>query len=199
MAQSVDSPEDVVNLALVDIGHRLLVGSLFDGSEAAKLALNIYGETRDELLTKEDWKFARRDAALTLLKSAPPGGYLPTVPWSSIYPPIPWKYEYAYPADCLRLRSVRKAPIIIPEFQPQPVTWSLYNDGAKTILCNSSNLIGIYTGRVTDPTQWEPRFIAELAATLGRRLAAGLANLDAEKVEGAVEASEAELAERRRE
>jgi hypothetical protein len=60
MTVSVQRPEDAVNAALAAIGYTLRVNSLVDGTRAANLALQIYGQTRDELMRQSDWGFAER-------------------------------------------------------------------------------------------------------------------------------------------
>ena len=37
---------DMVNLALRRVGYKLRVGNLYDGSMAAKMALDVYAQTR---------------------------------------------------------------------------------------------------------------------------------------------------------
>lgn len=197
MAGSIRTPEDVINIALVDIGYKRLIGSVYDGSEASNLALNIYSETRDEMLRAEDWGFAERDLGLTLLKTAPVGGYFPPTTWSNAYPILPWIYEYAYPADMLKLRSLRPSPFFLFDFDPKPVTWRIANDSAlaqKVILTNLAGAIAVYTGQVTNPQLWEPGFIEALSDTLGKRLAPALADLNAEKMEAAEEEVETQRA-----
>lgn len=181
MTVSLQSPEDVVNAALTRIGYKMRITNMFDGSLAANAALNIYGQTRDELLRQSDWAFAQRNLVLTLLKSAPVGGYIPGVTtWSSAYPPIPWLYEYTYPADCLKVRAVKYIPMFVPNFDPQPHPFGLDNDNSytpavKVILSNVPGAFLVYTGRVTDPTTWEADFSEAMAAALGRRLMLALA------------------------
>lgn len=200
MVASVQSPADVVNVALVRIGFKQRIGNLYDGSEASVQALDVYAQTRDEVLRQFDWGFAERNVGLTLLKQAPPGGYTPPTYWSPIYPPLPWMFEYAYPADCLKVRAVKPTPIFIPEFDPQPYVFSVDNDSslappAKVILCNVPLAILAYTGQVTDPTNWEPDFVETLSAALGRRLAAVLVGLENAKAEVPDEAQAAGVAE----
>ena len=193
------SPEDVVNLALVRIGYPQRVGSLYEGSKPAKSALDIYAQTRDELLRSFAWGFAERDVALALQKTAPPGGY--TVPWTNAYPILPWIFQYAYPADCLEIRAIRRSPIFIPEFDPKPVVFRVANDNSfappvKVILCNAAGAILVYTARVTDVTTWEPLFVEALAAALARRLAPMLAKAqNAVQIEAQDEAMETGAAE----
>lgn len=193
MPLSLAAPEDLVNDALVRTGIRWRVGSLYDGSPPAKCALDIYSQTRDELLRSEDWGFAERDLSLLVLKTAPPGGYFPPTTWNSTYPIPPWRYEYAYPVDCLKVRAIRPQPLIIPEPDPRPHVWRLANDAsllppAQVILTDVVQAILVYTGQVTNPLLWEPLFVETLIAALSRRLAPALATLDLEKLEGADEA-----------
>ena len=80
MAYAVSSPADVVNLSLVRIGYKERVSWLYDGSNAARAALDIYGQTRDALLRDGDWPFAMRSAVGVLLKQAP-DAYVPPTAW----------------------------------------------------------------------------------------------------------------------
>ena len=107
----VQSPADAINVSLRRIGYKLRVASLYDGSKAARSALDIYAQTRDEILRQNDWTFAERNISMTMLKQAPVGGYIPPVTWSTTYPPLPWLFEYAYPTDCLKVRAVKPVPI----------------------------------------------------------------------------------------
>jgi hypothetical protein len=187
MPASLTSPADVINNALARIGYKLRVGSLYEGSMAAKKALDIYAQTRDEILRQSDWQFAERNLTLQLLKQAPAGGYVPPTAWSSAYPPLPWIFEYAYPTDCLKVRAVKAVPIFIPNFDPQPVVYGLENDNsltppAKVILCNIPSAVLVYTGQVTDPATWEADFGEAVCAALGRRLAPSLVGLEAVKI-----------------
>lgn len=201
MVASVQSPEDVVNIALVRLGWPEAIGNLYDGSKASDAALRIYAQTRDALLREFEWGFAERNATLTLLKSAPGPGYIPPATWSSEYPPLPWFYEYAYPTDCLKVRSLRATPTFVPAFDPKPVVFRLYDDTslnppAKVILTNLANAIAVYTGQATDITIWDADFVEAMADGLARRLAKALppllkpGALETKKMEGAEEAAE---------
>jgi len=188
MTSSVNSVEDIVNQALDCTKYPLRIGSIWEGSEASLNALDIYGQTRDALLRERDWGFAKRDLSLTLIKAAPPGGYNPMTPWTTAYPQTPWFFEYAYPADCLKLRSIKRAPIFLPDFTPDTELFQIASDNTqpagqtRVILANAPYAIGVYTARVTDMTQWEPLFVEDLIATLGRKLAQAL-GYDAQDVQ----------------
>ena len=173
------SLEDIVNQGLRRVGYKVVVGFIYEGSEAARVALDIYGQARDELLAGQDWDFARALAPLTLLKTAPVGGYNAQVPWNAaLHPPIPWVYEYAYPQGCINVRAVRPAPTLIPSYAPVARIFTLGNDPTQTeqrvVLTNQANAYAVFTAQVTDPNQWSSPFIEALVDSLGRRLAQGL-------------------------
>ena len=180
MSTPLSTPEDVVNNAIARLGYKQRIGSLLEGSEASKLALDTYSQLRDWMMRDGNWQFARRDVQLTLLKSAPAGGYDPLTPWSNTYPPQPWSYEYSYPDKCLRIQAIKEQVIFLPEFAPTAVPFSLYNDLSgvdpiKTIVCNvGPTAIAVIRQQVTNPTLWEPGFTETLCANLAKLLAPAL-------------------------
>jgi hypothetical protein len=189
MTVSITSPEGVINLALARIKYPYRIGSIWEGSRAAKAALDCYGQTRDDILRTNDWPFARRDISLTLLKQAPAGGYIPPLAWSeALYPPIPWQYEYTFPSDGLRVRSIRNQDLFLVNYDPREHRFSVTNDNSytpaqKTIVTNVGPVaIATYTGRLTDPSTFDADFVEALAEELGRRLASVLTDMEAAKV-----------------
>lgn len=200
MTSIVTSPEDVINLALVRIGYKPSINNIFEGSDAANAALRIYSQTRDELLRSGNWGFAERNAPLTLIKAAPPGGYVPPINWSSQYPPLPWAFECIYPTDALDIRAVKRTPIFVPDYDPQPHQFSVDNDNSlaepsKVLLCNVYPGVVVYTGQIENPIDWEPDFVEAFAATLGQRLAPVLVGLDPTKLAAVDVASSLNTAE----
>lgn len=195
---SLSSPEDLVNAALVQIGFKLQIGSLYDGSEAAVKALNIYGQCRDDMLRDGNWQFASRSRALTLLKQAPAGGYVPGITtWDpTLYPQQPWLYAYAYDDDVLKMRIVKPSQIFPgPNFSPTPYPFSVNNDNGytpprKTILSNVADALGVFTGRVTDPTVWDANFTSAFIDDLGTRLAPALTELGAAQMSASLGAND---------
>lgn len=194
MTLSAASPEDVVNIALARIGYKQYIANIFEGSPAADAALDVYAQTRDELLRDGEWGFAQSNIVLILLKQAPVGGYSPPVAWDpTINPPPPWTYEYAYPSDCLKLRNVKSSPLFVRNYDPQPRGFAVEYDATipgKAIMTNVAAAIGVYTAQVTSPLLWEADFIEAVAAALGRRLAPVLMGMDAVKLAAADEAAE---------
>lgn len=179
--------EDIINQGLRDGGVPLRIADAYEGSEAAKTALEIAGQARDELIRAKDWSFSRGKLPLTLLKGPPPdGGFNPGLQWSNIYPSPGYLFEYAYPDDCLDVRAIIPAPGMMPDLDPLPCLYSIDNDltpvvsgsppvaagpPAKVILCNLMNAMAVYRRRVTDPNSWEPGFTAALVASLGKKFA----------------------------
>lgn len=195
LTTSMRNAADIVNAALVRIGYDQDIGSLHEGSKAASLALDTYGEVRDELMRRLDPGFAQNSVALVLLKSAPAGGYFPPTVWSqALYPQLPWTYEYAYPDECLRLKAVKPTPLFLPEIDPLPNLFAIANDNTlsvppaistKVILCNVPSAIAVMTARITDPTVMDADFSEAWVALLAERLAPGLAGLDMAKAAAA--------------
>ena len=191
---TIRGPVDCINAALVQIGWESQIGSLWDGSKAAQNALAIYGQTRDDLLRSGDWGFAQVTAVMTLLKSAPLGGYIPGVnPWDpATSPPPPWAYSYQYFPDCLRVRSVKPMPLFIINYDPQPNPFAIiddtsYSPSQKVICCNVQYALCVYVRQETNPLLWDSNFTETLIDRLGERLAAGLTGPDAAKLSAGVE------------
>lgn len=170
------SPEDILNQALTEVGFARPIGDIFEGTPAAIVGLEIYGQTRDEVLRHDDWPFARRTLTLALLKSA----LVPPVAlWNETSPPPPWRFSYAYPADCIFLRYLRSSPFGYQggdPLEPLPVRWAIGSDApavggvpAKVILADMENPLAVYTARITDPAQWEPLFLSSVVKALAAK------------------------------
>lgn len=171
-----DTPEQICNQALLLCGRTKRIADMYEGGDAA-VALEFYGQTRDELLRERDWDFSRRTVALTLLKGPPPaGGYNPLQPWSSTYPAPGYLYEYAYPGDCLSLQAIMTPPGPMPDLDPLPANWRIDNDNTlnpnqKVILCNITNAMAVYRGQVNNPDLWTTSFTRALVTALADRFA----------------------------
>ena len=70
------SVEDILNAALRRVGYQPPIGDIYEGSPAARTALDFYAQTRDALLSEFDWSFARQSVDLGApIKTAPAPGY----------------------------------------------------------------------------------------------------------------------------
>lgn len=122
---------DIINQAFRSGGVPMRIEDPYEGSEAARVALELYAQCRDELLDLKDWSFNRRTAPLVLIKGPPPdGGYNLTQPWDPVTSPAPdFLYEYEYPPDCVDLRAIIPPPIgSMPDLDPRPAVWRVDND-----------------------------------------------------------------------
>lgn len=108
----VTSNIDLCNLALDQIVARASISGIGPptppNSLAAQVASRTYQLQADAVFRAAHWNSARNQQTLTLLKAAigtpeNPSGALPM-------PPVPWRYEYAYPPDCLLVRFVIPMP-----------------------------------------------------------------------------------------
>lgn len=170
--------EGICNQALDVIGYPRHIGNIYEGTKAARLALDLWRQTRDALLssTKPDW--AKLDAPLTVLKSAPnivngTADYT-GIPWTSTYPPIPWLYEYAYPADCLNPLQIKTTPQFLPIWRPR-YQMQRTNFSMRSILSDAPNAILIYIARVLDPNDWQEEFQELMVMTLAKKFEPELA------------------------
>lgn len=168
------TPEDVINAALRDVGYGRPIADLYEGSPASRIALDVYGQTRDSLLREKDWRFARRTAALTVLKSADD---LPEGSWDESRPIPPWRFAYAYPTDAIIIRSIRPNPDQFEggePYGPAPIRFDVVNDFAtatatvsqRMIMTDQENALANYTARLADLSQWEPLAITALIKAL---------------------------------
>jgi hypothetical protein len=158
MATSV---EQICNQALRRVGNETPIGSIYEGSRASRIALDLYGATRDELLKSQDWDFAERLVTLTA---------------SSVSAPAGWPYVYTYPADCLKVRYVQPSTIPSPNLDPVATLFTDLNVNAsgtqtRVIVANISPAVLCYTGQITDMTTWDAGFNEALVEELGRRFA----------------------------
>lgn len=184
------SVEDIANIVLRTVGYPRPISDLYDGTLAARVILDIYAETRDEVLQSADWSFAFREASLTAASAGTPLS--------------PWGQEYLYPSDCVRVRYVK--PAGGRSLDPQPVLWQIANEtrvnpAVRVILCDVASAVVVYTGRVTDPSTWELSFTRTLIARLARRaaprlvgdpnLGRGVMDMSAEEIQEAAEVSDA--------
>lgn len=187
MASSVRTVADVANLGLVRIGYKRRIGTVYEGSDAAKLILTVYSQTRDALLSDGNWEFAERNVAGVVLKQAPVGGYFPPNVWTPAFPAVPWMFSYQFPADALKIRAVKPVPLFVPDFDPQPWPYSVDNDNSFTppqrvILSNVEGAVIVYTGQITDPMTWDVAFTEDLATQVARRIAPALVGLQGLKM-----------------
>ena len=174
------SIESIVNNALDEIGYSRHIGNIMEGSTAARVALDLWGQTRDSLLFQAEPHWARKDAPLTLLKQAPDiqgsTAQYDLIPWSDIYPPLPWLYEYALPDDNLKPLQIKPQLAFLPAWRPRAQPFRHVVVGSsETLLTNTPGAILTYIYKVLDPDQWHQDFQDAVIHTLAKKMQAEFA------------------------
>ncbi len=145
----------ICNLALSNIGKEN-IQSLGDENAEARACNQFYAHVRDLLLQSYPWRFAGRTQSLAQLTNDKPGA---------------WRFAYARPSDCLKVRWVRQQ---YSELDPTTADDEITNPHdieAEKLYCNLSPAFLRYTVRLTDPTKYPPLFVEALAWALAVRLA----------------------------
>jgi len=144
------SIEAMCNQALDLIGYKRHIGSIMDGSPAARVALNAYAETRDEVLAMQPWYFARDYTPLEPATPTPASAY--------------WIYRFKYPSIAIRVLDVFPTNATPEELlDPIPTRWLEVNDRSQVsphrgILTNFSPAYAAFTNRIIDFNAWPPEF-----------------------------------------
>ncbi|RAU21079.1 hypothetical protein CU669_15090 [Paramagnetospirillum kuznetsovii] len=152
------------------IGAKTTISDLSEISAAAQLCNLHYDNTRTSVLRVHNWSFARRQATLALYAAA--AGTPENAAGTTPLPMVPWLYEYAYPVDCLRVRSVYQ-----PNSQAAPIPFIISSDvdsggnDIKVILTNQPQAILIYTKDIANPDLWDNEFADAMVASLASDLA----------------------------
>ena len=172
------STVQIANLALDAIGARATIANFQETSAEARLLARQYDQALEDVLAAAHWNFARKQAALTLLKDgslSPPDDV-----------PAPWVYEYAYPSDCVAARyvmpSLQSDPNVVgtgaaPFAAASPVRFIISTDedsngnAIKVILTNQPAAVLVYTSRVTNSQLYDGPFVRALANYLGALIA----------------------------
>lgn len=147
---------DICNRALVVIGRPSIITDLGQDSVEAKACNTVYLALVNWCFGLANWNFARKTAALTLLKSVAAG---PPSPWTNASPAPPWTKEYAVPADFIRAQYLTDATSLSSAYIGDTQRMVVANDTIATvqqqvILTKSTTPVLVYTGLVSDPTLW---------------------------------------------
>lgn len=169
---------DIVNLAFSAIGTRSTIANFQEQTPEGSQARLQWAPALDAVLQAAHWNFARKQAALTLMRDATLNPPDPV--------PMPWQYEYAYPADCIQARYVMPQIDNVPGYPGStialgpPVRFLISSDldqngaVAKVILTNQVNATLVYTSRVTNVAMYDGQFVDALANYLGARMCMAL-------------------------
>lgn len=162
------SESAICNLALQRIGVTIGIENLAQRSKEAIACSLIFAEIRDKVLTEAPWPFAKRLGTLNLSGDTPPT----------------WKYRYAYPPNCLKVRRIfpqRKdgedPSCLRRSVSAMQIPYELIGDDNDNVtLCTDlENAAVEYTARVTNPLRFAAKFSSAFAWALAVELALPLA------------------------
>lgn len=169
--------EAICNQALDVIGYKKHIGSVWEGTKAARVALNAWAETRDALLTTVQPDWAKKDLGLTATRIAPAGGYDSVTRWDiTTHPDMPWLFEYAVPTDCIVPLTLKPRTHTFPAWRPRFLRFraKMNSDGFYVILANEPDPVLIYIWRVTDVDLWHEDFTELMIESLSRKFVRAL-------------------------
>lgn len=158
----------ICNMALDELDVAA-IQSFTEATKQARVCKRHYEQTRDLLLSKYDWGFARKTATLALLTEEYDG----------------WDFAYQSPSDCLVPRKIWDsitATAYNLKFYPEvysnykgvkvPFEIRVNSDGSsKVILTNQEDAVLIYTARITDVNAFDVNFIEALYLKLASKMA----------------------------
>jgi hypothetical protein len=174
------------------------ISSLTESSEAARQCnSDLRGHAGRGLCRWRPGTSLSGRALLALLKSAPgtPSNASSTATqWSADFPAPPWLYEYAYPDQCLQMRTIiQQLPntyigvpftsnpsagvypyIIGPGAFFESATDLIDGTPTNVLLTNQYLAIGRYTAQITNPLLFGPQFVEALVQALAAKLAMAL-------------------------
>jgi len=151
------SKVQIAKLALQHIGDRYDISDINEESVEAEQINLIFDDTRDELLRRYPWRFAKKYTSPATLDVTVPGQ---------------WTYAYQYPTDAVKVRGITN--ILGIDATPLDFEVALLSDDTKVILTNEEDAELFYTSRVTDTTRFDPEFTMAFSFLLASRVCMSL-------------------------
>ncbi len=146
------------NLALSHIGTRSKVTSIGEDSPEARTLSTHFEATRDELLRRADWNFARY--TVSTLTSVTPDE-----------PISRWLSTFSVPGDCIRIRRLNDVPVLqLPETFYEVALVKVSTTQTNAIMANCTSLAAIYTAQITNLSLWDPGFVIAHSFLLASRI-----------------------------
>lgn len=175
------APVDIWNIALSNIGARSDIQDPAEQSNEAFHCRLHYAQTRDEVLERHDWGFARARSTLSLIATD-----------TTVLLP----YSYGLPSDFLALRALNDTYVYpwMPREQLPRYEIGGELDGSderRVFRSDQSAASLVYTRRVESPAMFPPSFVTVLGWALAARLAMPVARKPELVKEMAVQARDA--------
>lgn len=147
---------DICNRALAVLGKNRIV-SIDEASEPARQCKLFYTSTKQSLLRKYDWGFAKKVVALAMLTQKHPR----------------WEYSYIYPEKCIRAISIfaKDRPPVDMESRKEKYEIYMANDNQCAIACNIGDAYMEYIYDVDDANVFPVDFAEALVHLLASNMA----------------------------
>jgi hypothetical protein len=185
--------DDIINEALIEIGVVDLLDDMYSGSRAAKVGRQVYDSMLRGMFAAAPWNFARRQRQIDMMGDASGQFHANT------YVPLPWRFMYEWPTDCVHARYVmalnayaldengvavysppawnRPAPFLVTDV-PIPndfaSNWDQVEghspESTRAICTNQLGAQLIYTGLIQYPDAWDPLFRRAMVAAMAARI-----------------------------
>jgi hypothetical protein len=147
------SPTDIANLALSEIGARLIASLEAENSEEARVCRLHYPQARDALLRQHQWNFAITRADLSKLAEAPLDD---------------WDSAWQMPADCARV-------VRIASGNPQVVAWDFTIEGRTLLTRGVAAVSLVYVSNAAPVPDWDSLFVEAMTYLLASKIAGPIA------------------------
>lgn len=162
------SDAEIGNLALQRVGVTLTIDRLDERTKEASVLNKVFATVREKVLADANWPFARKYQDLNRSGTAP----------------AKWKYSFAYPNDCLAVRT------IFPTFQAgaesravrkyinenkTPYEIVIDDNENKFICCDQPAVTIEMTVNITNPSRFDSKFASMFAWGLAGEIALPLA------------------------
>jgi len=151
------SQVQIAKLALQHIGDRFDISDITEESVEAEQINLVFDDTRDELLRRFPWRFAKKYTSPATLDVTVPGL---------------WTYAYQYPTDAVKVRGITN--ILGIDVEPIKFEVALLSDDTKVVLTDEEDAEMYYTSRVTDTTRFDPEFTMAFSFLLASRVSMAL-------------------------
>lgn len=150
----MDTETEICNLALSEIGAKLVTNYEEDSTEEARACRLHFAQTRDALLRRHQWNFAQTRADLSQIVGTPVSD---------------WDSAWQLPADCVRVIS-------LPSDSPYKPYQEFAVEGRTVLVREMDAVTLLYISNAVPVTSWDPLFIDALALSLAVKLAKSLAH-----------------------
>jgi hypothetical protein len=150
------SEVQIGKMALSFVGDEFDITDLDEETVVAEQVNLHFVDTRNEMLRRYPWRFAKKYTSPATLTGTVPGN---------------WDYMYTYITDAIWIRG-----IVDPLKGKVPIKFEIARNSVnvKVILTDQDTAEFFYTQRVTNPADFDPEFVIAFSYALSARMAMSL-------------------------